>query len=81
MSNMSFLGGGLYIVRTQAGFNQALRHFHAPDSAEDVRGYPTAYPSMVHLASVYNGNIYTRAECFPLNEIKAAIEASEASRP
>lgn len=79
MSNFEHLGGGHYTVRTQAGFKQALRHFHAPYDAEDVRGYPSSYPSLIHISTAYHGYHYTVVDSISINSLLKSIARSEAS--
>jgi hypothetical protein len=66
--NMEVLGKSFYVVRTQAGFRKALKHFRGDDlaSESELRGYPTVYPSVVAFAYQYTGNIYVQARCLPL---------------
>lgn len=80
MSNFEHLGGGHYTVRTQAGFKQALRHYHAPYGEEaDVRGYPSSYPSLIHISTAYCGYHYTVVDSISINALLKSIARSEAS--
>ena len=77
-SNFSRLGAGFYIVRTQAGFKQALKNFGA---YENVHGYPSSYPSLIALSDGYQGYHYTRVNSIHLNALLAEIAASEGIGP
>lgn len=70
--NMVNVGSGLYIVRTQAGFRRSLKHF-CGEVPSRLEGYPTSYPSMVHLSDGYAGYVYIRANCTPLHVIAKVL--------
>ncbi len=70
--NFRHLSGALYVVRTQAGFNQAFKHrFPQEDEYDpkpsDVQGYPKVYPSVVRFSMQYQGYWQPTATCTPLN--------------
>lgn len=69
--NMTHMGGGYYIVRTQAGFRKALKSFGWKDdpkwpSFTEADAYPKKYPAMVHLSSAYRGYHYIHVDCLYL---------------
>lgn len=72
MSNYRKIQHGLYIVRTQAGFNQCLKDFWSHDDLE-VEGYPKSYPSFVALSLGYCGHDYIKAICAHINDIKKEL--------
>lgn len=53
--NFKCLLNGLYLVRTQAGFKQALRHFAGEQDLNRLSPYPTVYPAIVLLKQEYSG--------------------------
>lgn len=58
--NMKYLGNGFYLVKTQAGFRKAIKHFNGESKeTREVYSYPRTYPSIVHLSSGYRGYHYT----------------------
>lgn len=75
--NMRYLGGNRYLVRTQAGFKKAIKHYD-PDKqywVSESRGftYPLEYPSVVFIGYWYSGGDYLYTECTPLKEYKQAL--------
>lgn len=74
-SNMEYIGQGFYVVRTQAGFRKAIRHFNEGDSdTSEVDGWPTSYPSLVSLSRGYNGTIFTGVNCVHLNVLSDVVK-------
>lgn len=74
LPNWEYLKCNMYIVRTQAGFRQAVKHFwgeHAKGS--DLKGYPEKFPSLVVLSEGYCGYSFVRANCIHLNDIAYAL--------
>lgn len=72
---------GFYIVRTQAGFKHALRDFRenvGGDPGMESRGYPTSYPSVVHLSLGYTGSTWVRVACIHFNDLMVAMQESDA---
>jgi hypothetical protein len=59
-NNMHFFDNGFYLVRTQAGFNRALKHY---DSECELNhwsdNYPKKYPAVVQISRHYNGGGYS----------------------
>lgn len=62
---------GVYVVRTQAGFKQALKHF---DAYSHVEGFPTSYPSVVFISDNYHGYHYTEVKCIHVNKMRDMLE-------
>ena len=54
-SNFTFLGKSFYLVRTQAGFNQALKHFANEQELNRYSPFPKVYPSIVLMKMEYEG--------------------------
>lgn len=76
-SNWRRLSNGHYLVRTQAGFNHALRDYFEGYLLRDLRdvvGYPKVYPSVVHLV-YHDGRHEAQAHCTPINQYKAELAA------
>lgn len=71
--NWTHVEGPFYIVRTQAGLKQALRH-HGKLSGEDVRGYPRSYPALVCFSNGYSGSEWIRVDAVHLNTLLDKIE-------
>lgn len=69
-NNMTVIRHGVYVVRTQAGFKKALKHFDEYDNIHNARGYPKQYPALVIMAKEYGGYDYTSCTCLPLSELK-----------
>ena len=70
--NLVRLRNNVYIVRTQAGFRKALKHFN--DEMPLYRsGYPKSYPSLVFFSLEYAGYIKLVATCIPLCDLEAAL--------
>lgn len=66
--NWRRLANGDYLVRTQAGFNQAIRDFFTADQVwalERLEGYPQAYPSVVRFVFLHGRNV-PQATCTAL---------------
>ena len=72
LPNYEHVGGNIYIVRTQAGFKQARRHWGLYISSmegNDSEGYPSSYPSLVTFSAEYRGYHYTRVYAVHLNSV------------
>ncbi|QXO11003.1 hypothetical protein pEaSNUABM54_00177 [Erwinia phage pEa_SNUABM_54] len=81
-SNYSHIAGGLYIVRTQAGFMSAIHHrldalHQSTRPTEYHHNYPKTYPSLVSIDVGYRGYDCLEISCAHLNVVKEAIEKSE----
>ena len=73
--NMRRLANGCYLVRTQAGFNLAMRDYfneYQLHKASDIEGYPKAYPSVVRFNFLHGWNT-PQAFCTPLNKYLAGL--------
>lgn len=71
--NVKVLGGGLYLVRTQAGFNQAIKHWIGDDDylhRSSSFNFPMKYPAVVKFYSYYQGYREYNCNCTPINEYK-----------
>jgi hypothetical protein len=79
--NWRHIGNNVYVVRTQAGFNQAIKHFWGPlckgERRPETFGYPRKYPSLVALSVYYHGGNDVRAQCVPVNKVLEEIQASD----
>lgn len=77
--NLVRLRNNVYLVRTQAGFRKALKHFN--DEMPLYRsGYPKSYPSLVLFSLEYAGYIKLVATCIPLRDLEAALLVEKARR-
>lgn len=68
---------GIYLVRTQAGFNQAVKEV-IDDRYEyqsmEVYGFSTSYPAIVSISIGYAGYHYVQCTSVHVNIMKEAIE-------
>lgn len=76
--NYEHIVGSFYLVRTQAGFKQALKCFVGEESdlaviVNEAEGYPQSYPSVVAFHWSYRGYSYVRAECHHVKRFKQII--------
>lgn len=71
--NFRHIEHNFYICYTQAGFKKAVKHYIGNDGwlyMDQLRGYPTSYPSLVSFSDGYEGYHYPKASCIHLNKIK-----------
>lgn len=74
---------GVYIVRTQAGYSKAVKmEWGTPTNRRksylNTTPYPTFYPSLVVMDSVYAGGLdKMRLTSFPLEKLKEIVERME----
>lgn len=72
--NMKHLGMNKYLVRTQAGFKQAIKHYDPAQvlhiSEQYSFSYPKKYPSVVEFGSWYAGCDYLWSRCTPIAEYR-----------
>lgn len=74
--NMRRLANGNYLVRTQAGFNRAMRDYfneYQLHKVSDIEGYPTVYPSVVRFNFLHGWNA-PQAYCTPLKKDLASLQ-------
>lgn len=67
--NWTHVRGSFYIVRTQAGLRQALRHFGRMND-EEVRGYPRSYPALISISYGYTGSTFYRVDAVHLSQLQ-----------
>lgn len=73
--NFRKLKDRIYLVRTQAGFMQAVNDAWGMDTEDlEVYGFPTEYPSVVVITAAYAG--YHYAQCFSMhvNQMLSELE-------
>jgi len=73
LSNWTHLGGAMYIVRTQAGLRQALKHRFDDWKAYSVNGRPKKYPALVTIGMGYCGYEYINIYSMHLNALKDVL--------
>lgn len=58
--NLTKIKDNTYFLRSQAGFRKAIKEFHEDKSECDRKlvNFPTTYPCLVVLTSVYMGGCY-----------------------
>lgn len=73
------VGHGFYIVRTHAGYKQALSHWRYADVTRDmeIRGIPTRFPAMIHFSFGYAGYSFVNVSAVHIDKVKDAITKSE----
>lgn len=76
-ANFEPLGQNFYIVRTQAGFRKAVRHYNGGDKPPKgtVLGYPHSYPSFVSFSDYQGFSI--NVSCIHLKRLASAIKTNE----
>lgn len=77
--NWRRLSTGEYLVRTQAGFKQALRHYMTAQwmnehHAEQLEGYPKKYPSICRFGDSLE-TVQFWVTCTPINEYRLQLQA------
>lgn len=70
MENFYRLGEGFYLVRTQAGFKQALKEYGNELIGFNARysNYPKIYPSIIQLFEEYYGFEYIQCKTWSVSE-------------
>lgn len=83
MDNMIKIAQGIYLVRTEAGFRNAVKAEFSEDfgdwkwmSRNRMSGYPESYPAVISLSIGYNGDTCFQCNSVHVNVIKAAIADS-----
>jgi hypothetical protein len=71
--NCQQLQHGIYLVRTQAGFRQALK-LYCEGEKLDVVGFPQAYPALVLLYIGYNGTNYVGVRTVHVNQLTKILQ-------
>ena len=75
--NYSILGRGFYLVRTQAGFNQALKHAAEGLKLYEHSNFPVVYPAVVLLERTYNGYWALYAKVWSVREWRDFVTGVE----
>lgn len=75
--NFEYLGyGSYYLVRTQAGFKQALKDWDG-DSNLDCETFPTVYPAVIQFSYVYSGYMSTHSHIWTVSEWRTFVSKVE----
>lgn len=81
LENMIKVQYGIYAVRTQAGWNKALRDFWNgnPEAHQMPKNYPTKYPCLITLSVMVNGHCHDviDAHIVPFNRLQQIIDISD----
>lgn len=81
LENMIKVQYGIYTVRTQSGWNKALRDFWNgnPEPHQMPKNYPTKYPCLITLSVMVNGHCHDviDAHIVPFNRLQQIIDISE----
>lgn len=86
-SNFTYVSPNAYIVRTQAGYEQAFKDWmryvgYGDDGIKkymkEAEGFPTIYPSLVTFSMCYRGYDYVECTSLTFDTIKGAIAESDA---
>ena len=75
--NHTRIKGNVWLVRTQAGFRQALIKAFGREPKQDrypVESWPKQYPAVVTLTVGYSGYHYVVANCLYPNDIETIKE-------
>ncbi len=73
--NFRKLKDRIYLVRTQAGFMQAVHDVWGMDTEDlEVYGFPTEYPCVVVLSTAYAGYHYLQCFSMHVNALTAELE-------
>jgi hypothetical protein len=72
--NFTYVGDSFYIVRTQAGFRQALRHWDNEKPGLPIEGFPKSYPSLVSFSNGYRGYLFVEVNCVHLKTLRVALD-------
>lgn len=65
----------IFVCRTQAGFNQALKKFRSDPEKFEVRGFPTSYPCLVVLTwEEDRGRLYIRCNELHMSVLRNIVE-------
>lgn len=72
LPNMTALGSGMYLVRTQAGFKQALKHADCSE-AKLYDTYPKSYPCVISLTLGYDGSSFVHMSYVHVNDLLTAL--------
>jgi hypothetical protein len=80
-ANWTYIRNGFYIVRTQAGFRQAVKHYWNDDSEgfPEISGRPGKYPMILCLTTGYRGIDYVNVRGLPVNDMLKAIAEDKAA--
>lgn len=70
--NWSYIAQGFYVVRTQAGFRQAIKDYNGGEM-DTVYNWPRGYPCLVCLSPGYDGNTFTNVNCIHLKRLDAIL--------
>lgn len=75
VDNFTHIGEDFYVVRTQAGFKQAIKHWNSDLFEEQCRviNWPVQYPLVVTFSVGYSGTLFIRTHGIHLNTIKEAL--------
>jgi len=73
-NNFTYLTNGFYIVRTQAGFRQALKHYAPSLANENPSNWPSTFPSIVALSTGYAGYHFINVNVMHVNKMKDFIK-------
>jgi hypothetical protein len=67
--NFQHIGKSFYLVRTQAGFRQALKMWYGENKRYKGKlvGFPKTYPSIVTFSHAYAGFDFVCATCLHVN--------------
>lgn len=84
LNNYYRIHSGLYVVRTQAGFKQALKKFsglehleHGEERYEIVGNPPTTYPSLVTFRFEYVGYHYVNVNHTHMNQLRERLNEAD----
>lgn len=73
--DMEHLGDGMYIVRTQGGFKQAVTQFLGDvESNMEIESFPSSYPALISFYRGYQGYAFLGSTSVHLNDLKKVLK-------
>lgn len=85
LPNLTRIKGGVYVVRTQAGFTKATKEFWKEMGRDDlsleVSGWPKKYPCLVVLNIAYQGYDYITLDVLTFNQLHEILKTHDTDPP
>ncbi len=73
LPNVEAVTHNTFVVRTQAGFRQALKAWGGKVKGDTIHDWPTAYPSLVTFTVGYCGYHYVQCTAIHLNTLMPVV--------
>lgn len=81
-SEFTHITGNIYLVRSQAGYEKALKHWETfidGGGLDQLTGFPVSFPSLITINSKYRGYVFAEVEAISFNDLSAAMNKFEQS--